>query len=100
MMVAFIDDHRGERGVEPICSVLPMHSHENGALFSRPSERFFDGAYAVQCRLDNGSSLNERHLIRIRQQVGELITEIETTVGTLPIALLRLQNQPMTAGAP
>ena len=23
-MVGFIDDHRGEHGVEPICSVLPI----------------------------------------------------------------------------
>ncbi len=31
-MIAFIDDHRGEHGVEPICEVLPIapstyHSH-------------------------------------------------------------------------
>jgi putative transposase len=31
-MIAFIDDHRGEHGVEPICAVLPIapstyHSH-------------------------------------------------------------------------
>ena len=24
MMVEFIDDHRGEHGVEPICDVLPI----------------------------------------------------------------------------
>ena len=23
-MIAFIDDHRGEHGVEPICAVLPI----------------------------------------------------------------------------
>jgi hypothetical protein len=31
-MIAFIDDHRGARGVEPICNVLPIaastdHAH-------------------------------------------------------------------------
>ena len=39
-MIAFIDDHRGEHGVEPICAVLPIAPstyHNHAARRADPS---------------------------------------------------------------
>lgn len=41
-MIAFIDDHRGEYGVEPICKVLPIAPstyHAHVARWLDPSKR-------------------------------------------------------------
>ena len=34
-MIAFIDDHRGAYGVEPICRVLPIVEHGRSGMAKR-----------------------------------------------------------------
>jgi putative transposase len=36
-MIAFIDDHRGAHGVEPICKVLPIAPSTYHAHVAKPS---------------------------------------------------------------
>jgi len=86
-MIAFIDDHRGAHGVEPICKVLPIapstyHSHvakrrDPARLSARARQdaalkievrRVFDQNFSVYaCARSGGSSSAKASMLPVAQ---------------------------------
>jgi len=55
-MIAFIDDHRGAYGVEPICRVLPIAPSTYHARQARRSDEVVGAVEAGRCPVAGGSA--------------------------------------------